>query len=249
MNHKKTKQSPEFESRDVADPSAQVPTAATDDSAQHKDTASADTAAANETQQGLSEQAGADTAQIDDDAQPKAPEQVDADIAATHLAEAESKVADCLDKLTRSQAELQNVRKRAEREMAQVRKYANEQFATELLAIKDSLELSLAEDSTVDSKKLREGIELTLKLLEQIFNRFDIIEINPQGEVFDPEYHQAMMTQVDKTQPPNTVLQVMQKGYRLDKRLLRAAMVCVSSAVDQSPAAEQPPQAKEKHDK
>lgn len=157
------------------------------------------------------------------------------DDAEARLADAENKVADYLDKLTRSQAELQNVRKRAEREISQVRKYANERFATELLAIKDSLELSLQKDSKTDSKKLHEGVELTLKLLEQTFKNFGIIEINPQGETFDPDYHQAMMVQADDKHPPNTVIQVMQKGYRLDNRLLRAAMVCVSGTSSATP--------------
>ena len=99
------------------------------------------------------------------------------------IAELESKVAEYLDQLMRSQAELQNVKKRSEREIAQVRIYANEHFATELLAIKDSLEMGLQSGVKEDVKKLHEGLELTLKLLQQIFEKFGIEEINPEGEV------------------------------------------------------------------
>ena len=154
------------------------------------------------------------------------------------IAELESKAAEYLEQLMRSQAELQNVKKRSEREIAQIRNYANKHFAVELLAIKDSLEMGLQSDIKADAKKLHEGLELTLKLLQQTFEKFGIKEINPEGEVFNPELHQAMMTQEDTTKPPNTVLKVLQKGYMMNDQLLRAAMVCVSSAPEASPTSE-----------
>jgi len=146
------------------------------------------------------------------------------------IAQLESEKAEYRDRFIRSQAELQNVQRRAEREIAQVRSYANERFARELLAIKDSLEMGLQSDIAKDAARLHEGLELTLKLLVQIFDNFDIQEINPHGELFNPELHQAMMTRADAQQPPHTVLEVLQKGYTMNGRLLRAAMVCVCSA-------------------
>ena len=153
---------------------------------------------------------------------------------ATEIKELESKVAEHLDQLMRSRAELENFKKRTEREITQVRNYANEQFARELLTIKDSLETGLQIDTKKDTKKLHEGLELTLKLLQQTFEKFGIKEINPEGEIFNPEHHQAMMTQTDKTKPPNTILNVLQKGYLMNDRLLRPAMVCVSSQSEAS---------------
>ena len=141
----------------------------------------------------------------------------------------ENQIAEYYDQLMRSRAELENFKKRTKREMTQIRNYANEQFAVELLAIKDSLEMGLQVDIKEDAQKLHEGIELTLKLLQQTFEKFGIKEINPKGEIFNPEHHQAMMTQTDATKPSNTILNVLQKGYSMNDRLLRPAMVCVSS--------------------
>ena len=141
----------------------------------------------------------------------------------------EEQIAEYHDQLMRSRAELENFKKRTRREITQIRNYANEQFAVELLAIKDSLEMGLQIDIKEDAKKLHEGIELTLKLLQQTFEKFGIKEINPEGEIFNPEHHQAMMTQTDTSKPSNTILNVLQKGYLMNDRLLRPAMVCVSS--------------------
>ena len=150
----------------------------------------------------------------------------------------EDQIAEYYDQLMRSRAELENFKKRTKREIVQIRNYANEQFAVELLAIKDSLELGLQVDIKEDAKKLHEGIELTLKLLRQTFEKFGIKEINPEGETFNPQHHQAMMTQTDTTKPPNTILNVLQKGYLMNDRLLRPAMVCVSSQPEVSASSE-----------
>ena len=160
---------------------------------------------------------------------------------AAEIKKLENQIAEYYDQLMRSRAELENFKKRTKREVTQIRHYANEQFAVELLAIKDSLEMGLQVDTKEDAKKLHEGIELTLKLLQQTFEKFGIKEINPEGEIFNPEHHQAMMTQADTTKPPNTILNVLQKGYLMNDRLLRPAMVCVSSQSEASEAQKNPP--------
>ena len=153
---------------------------------------------------------------------------------AAEIKKLEGQIAEYYDQLMRSRAELENFKKRTEREVTQIRNYANEQFAIELLAIKDSLETGLQVNTQEDAKKLSEGIELTLKLLQQTFEKFGIKEINPEGEIFNPQHHQAMMTQSDTTKPSNTILNVLQKGYLMNNRLLRPAMVCVSSQPEAS---------------
>ncbi|AOU99579.1 nucleotide exchange factor GrpE [Acidihalobacter yilgarnensis] len=135
------------------------------------------------------------------------------------------------DQFVRAQAELDNLRKRAERDLANAHKYALERFANELLPVKDSLEMgmSAAEGAEGDSS-IREGMALTLRMFAQVLTKFGIEEVNPVGERFDPERHQAMTMQPSDEQPPNTVLAVMQKGYVLNDRLLRPAMVVVSKS-------------------
>lgn len=135
------------------------------------------------------------------------------------------------DQWLRAQAEMENLRKRTAREVEAARKFALEQFAGELLGVKDSLELGLgaARDST-DLAKLREGMELTLKQLHQVLEKFSIREVDPQGQPFNPELHQAMMMQESAEHAPNTVVSVMTKGYTLNERLLRPAIVIVSRA-------------------
>ncbi len=148
---------------------------------------------------------------------------------AQQLEDAQQQVTEYRDKMLRVQAEMENLRKRTERDISNAHKYANEKFATEILQVKDSLELGLnAED--IDVEKLREGTELTLKMLKSIFEKFSIEEIDPQGETFDPNMHEAMTMQESSEHEPNTVLTVVQKGYTLHGRLVRPAMVIVSKA-------------------
>ena len=154
--------------------------------------------------------------------------------------ELESKVAEHYDQLMRSRAELENFKKRTEREIAQIRSHANRKFARPLLEVKDSLEMGLQIGINADAKKLHEGLELTLKLLQRTFEKFGIKEINPEGKAFNPEHHQAVTTQADATKPPSTVLNVLQKGYLMNDRLLRPAMVCVSSESGASIPQEKP---------
>lgn len=141
----------------------------------------------------------------------------------------DEKVSEYQDKMLRMQAEMDNLRKRTERDVSNAHKYAVEKFANELLQVKDSLELGLnAED--IDVAKLHEGTELTLKMLGNVFEKFSIEEVDPAGETFDANLHEAMTMQESAEHEPNTVLTVVQKGYTLHGRLIRPAMVIVSKA-------------------
>lgn len=131
-------------------------------------------------------------------------------------------------------AEAENIRKRAQNEMINARKYAVEKFAAELLSVRDSLELaSKTEIDAGDSAsvgKMREGLSLTLKQLDAAFEKFNITVIDPRGERFNPDHHQAMAAVENADMEPNHVMEVMQKGYLLHDRLLRPAMVVVTKA-------------------
>lgn len=130
----------------------------------------------------------------------------------------------------RSRAELENLRKRSERDLENAHKYGLERMVTELLPVKDSLELGLAAGQGDDAMlaRLREGMELTLKMFAAALEKFGVTEINPEGEAFDPEYHQAMTMQEADGQDSNTVISVIQKGYLLNDRLVRPALVIVA---------------------
>jgi|SRR5687768_13635003 len=144
------------------------------------------------------------------------------------LKKAELDAAEHYDAWLRAKADAENIRKRAQIDIANAHKYAIENFSTELLAVMDSLEAALAvENATVENFK--SGMELTLKQLTAVFEKFNIKLINPQGAKFDPHLHQAMST-VDSDLAPNTVVQVMQKGYVLNDRVIRPALVMVSKA-------------------
>ena len=130
------------------------------------------------------------------------------------------------DAWLRARAETDNIRKRAQADIANAHKYAVENFATALLAVRDSLEAALAtRNVTIDN--LHSGAELTLKQLSSVFEKFNVIEINPAGQKFDPHRHQAIST-VESDAEPNTVVQVLQKGYLLNDRVIRPAMVAVA---------------------
>jgi molecular chaperone GrpE len=132
------------------------------------------------------------------------------------------------DAWLRAKAEADNIRKRAQADVANAHKYAVESFATELLPVRDALEAALAaENASIEA--LRQGVELTLKQVNAAFDKFAIREINPVGEMFDPHRHQAMTT-VESDKTPNTVVHVLQKGYTLNDRILRPALVTVAKA-------------------
>lgn len=145
------------------------------------------------------------------------------------LAAAEARANENRDLYMRALAELENVRKRAARDVEQAHKFGLERFAGELIGVKDSLELGLA-SGAADTKTLLSGTEATLKLLAKAFEKSGIVELTPRGEAFDPQLHEAMVSQPSSDQPPNTVLQVIQKGYTLHGRLLRPARVIVAKA-------------------
>ena len=148
------------------------------------------------------------------------------------LEDAKAQAADNLDQLMRTKAEMENIRRRSEKDVSNARKYALEKFAQELLPVIDSMEMGVAaaQDESADVAKLREGTEMTLKMFETAIEKFGIESVHPHGEAFNPEHHQAM-TMVDSPEhEPNTVIDVMQKGYLLNERLVRPAMVVVSSA-------------------
>ncbi len=149
------------------------------------------------------------------------------------LEDARSKADEHWDQLVRAKAELENMRKRHQRDLENAHKFALERFVAELLAVHDSMELGLgaAQDAEADLDKLREGSELTIKLFDDVMERFGVAKIDPEGEPFNPELHQAMSMQPRDDIPANTVLAVMQKGYSLNGRLVRPAMVVVSQPI------------------
>ncbi|WP_455234743.1 nucleotide exchange factor GrpE [Thiogranum longum] len=153
------------------------------------------------------------------------------------LTDARDKADEHWNQCLRLQAELENLRKRNERDLANAHKFALERFAAELLPVKDSLEMGVAaaEDEAADVSRLKEGSELTLKMLTAALEKFNILEINPLNESFNPEYHEAMSMQERADVAPNTVVTVVQKGYLLNERLVRPAMVIVSRAASESP--------------
>lgn len=148
------------------------------------------------------------------------------------LETAQKQAEEHLEQLLRTRAEFDNFRKRSERDVQNARKFAIEKFAQELLSVKDSLEMGLtaSEAENQHGDKLKEGVDLTLKLLTSIFEKFEIKEINPLGESFDPEFHEAMSMAESQEHAPNSVMLVYQKGYTLNDRLIRPAKVVVSKA-------------------
>ena len=147
---------------------------------------------------------------------------------AAALEAAEQKAAENWDKYLRAAAEIENVRKRAARDVEHARKYALESFARELLAVRDTLEMGIQAAEGGDASSLLEGKRATLKMLASTMERFGLSEVDPEGEPFDPEFHEAMTMQPSADVEPGSVLTVVQKGYALNGRLLRPAMVIVA---------------------
>ena len=147
---------------------------------------------------------------------------------AADLAELQAKADENWERYLRAAAETENVRKRAARDVENAHKFALERFGKDLLGVKDTLEMGLAaEGASVES--LIEGSDATLKMLGSVLERFGIVEIDPAGEPFDPEFHEAISMQPSEDVEPNSVLTVVQKGYTLNGRLLRPAMVIVAA--------------------
>ncbi|MCG8097682.1 MAG: nucleotide exchange factor GrpE, partial [Candidatus Thiodiazotropha taylori] len=148
------------------------------------------------------------------------------------LEDARSKADEHWDQVMRIRAEMDNLRKRSQRDLENAHKFALDKISQDMLQVWDSLELGYQAslDDSADIDKIREGTELTLKLLVDVMNRHGIEQVDPEGEAFNPEFHQAMSMQERDDVEPNTVVAVVQKGYLLNGRLLRPAMVMVSKA-------------------
>src|SRR5258707_153407 len=146
------------------------------------------------------------------------------------LAAAEAKAAENWNSYLRAAAELDNYRKRMDRELDNARKYAIERFAQELIGVIDSLEAGLSAAGANSGSALLEGTHATLKQLQRAFEKAGIKVIDPKDQPFDPAWHEAMVAQPSADQPANTVLSVIQRGYSLNGRLLRPARVVVSKA-------------------
>jgi len=151
------------------------------------------------------------------------------------LAEARARADEHWNSYLRAVAETDNVRKRAQRDVEAASRYAIERFASELLDVRDSLALGVAAGASAGGATLLEGMEATLRLLDKAFDKAGLSLVDPVGQPFDPEFHEAMATQPSAEQPAGTVLAVVQKGYLLNGRLLRPARVLVAREPD-SPA-------------
>jgi molecular chaperone GrpE len=145
------------------------------------------------------------------------------------LQQAQAKAEENWNLFLGARAEADNIKKRAERDVQNAHKYGLEKLISELLPVKDSLELGIsAANDTSDIEKIKEGSELTLKMLNTAIEKFGVQEIDPVGSKFNPDLHEAMAMQPAKDAEPNTVLQVIQKGYVLNERLVRPALVIVA---------------------
>ena len=148
------------------------------------------------------------------------------------LAEARARADEHWNSYLRAVAETDNLRKRAQRDVEAASRYAIERFAGELLDVRDSLELGVAAGASAEPARLLEGMEATLRLLNRAFEKSGLSVVDPAGQPFNPEFHEAMATQPSADQPPGTVLAVVQKGYVLNGRLLRPARVLVAREPD-----------------
>jgi len=148
------------------------------------------------------------------------------------LERTEKEASEHRDAALRAQAEVQNIRRRAERDVEHAHKFGQEKLINEILPVVDNLEraLEVQGEGGDFAKSLREGVEMTLSLMLKALEKFQVVQINPQGEPFDPQMHQAMSMVENPNVEPNTVIAVMQKGYSLHGRLVRPAMVMVSKA-------------------
>lgn len=164
----------------------------------------------------------------------------DAETAAQDIGEAEltveklqEELAAARDATLRAAAEAQNARRRAEQDVEKARKFALERFAGDLLPVVDNLERALeAAAEAPEANAIAEGVDLTLKSLLDVLGRFSIEQVDPAGEPFDPQLHEAMTMVPNPELEPNTVMDVMQKGFTLNGRLLRPARVVVSKAAE-----------------
>ena len=156
--------------------------------------------------------------------------------AAGAAGELQEPLAALRDEVLRARAETDNVRKRAARDVEAAHRYGLERLVGELLPVRDSLDAGLQTPAGADTMALRDGIALTQQMLTAVLTKFGVTEIEPVGEKFNPELHQAMTLQDDATVEPGTILRVMQKGYLLNDRLVRPAMVVIARRALQTEA-------------
>ncbi len=162
--------------------------------------------------------------------EPQAPLRAEIERLAAELQSAQARAEDHRDAYLRSMAEAENVRKRAQRDVEGAQRYAVERFASDLLEVRDSLELGIAAGAGTGADKLLEGMDATLRLLNKAFEKAGLAVVDPAGQLFNPEFHEAMVTQPTADASPGTVLTVVQKGYTLNGRLLRPARVVIARA-------------------
>ena len=176
-------------------------------------------------------EASAGTFSAESAAPPSSPEQRIEELEKA-LATAEIKASESYDQFVRTKAEMENIRRRSAEDVLKAQKFGVEKIADALLAVKDSMDAALVvENTSVESFKT--GVELTARQLATVFEKFSIVEVNPVGEKFDPTKHQSIAA-LGSDQAPNTVVNVMQKGYLLHERILRPALVTV--AKEKSPS-------------
>ncbi len=185
-------------------------------------------------QQQVAAEAAEQAAEQAAESEGKAPESIEE--LTEELQQAQDKVKEYWEQILRLKAEIDNNRKRCEREVEQAHKYAVKNFVEALLPVTDSLELGIqaSEQDNATLETIREGMQMTMDLFKKILKQHGIEEIHPIGEKFNPEHHQAMSQQESSEHEPNTVLSVMQKGYLLNDRLVRPAMVVVSKGKSSS---------------
>lgn len=196
--------------------------------ARDKDT-TPDAAAVTEDVAPLDAVADGDALLFDTEAEPEATA-TSSDDPAQLLEEAQRTIQEQREQVLRVQAEMDNLRKRSVREVENAHKFGLERLISELLPVKDSMELGLvaASDEAVDVAKVREGLEMTLRMWKSSLEKFGVEEVDPAGETFDPELHEAMSMQESDEAGSGTVITVFQKGYTLNGRLVRPAKVVVA---------------------
>ncbi|WP_462157903.1 nucleotide exchange factor GrpE [Pseudoalteromonas sp. GB56] len=176
----------------------------------------------------------AQSEQVQQEQAPEQEQSVEAELAALYaeLEAAKETIEAQKDSVVRAAAEVENIRRRAAQDVEKAHKFALEKFANELLPVIDNLEraIEFADKENEAIAPVLEGVEMTAKSFVEAVAKFNVEVVNPQGEAFNPELHQAMAMQPSEDVSPNTVLAVMQKGYTLNGRLLRPAMVMVSKA-------------------
>ena len=151
---------------------------------------------------------------------------------AAELAAQQVQLTEARDAQLRAYAEMENVRKRAQRDVEAAHRFAVERFAADMIEVRDTLELGIAAGTAPESASFVEGMQATLRLIDKAFDRAGIAVVDPAGQPFNPEFHEAMVTQPSADQAPGSVLAVVQKGFTLNGRLLRPARVVIARAPD-----------------